>query len=189
MCYQGIHLLRYEATAKGGEILERGISLLSSENTVLKVLCSLILALITPAHTEKSSYYRNMVLTECANRPSLYAFFKAIQEFDCADEKENENPNALCQPFILPLALLINSIAKDNDLKEVIYKLGLPISKLQKEVEAVAQNDRLYLPLLFLVQNTLADVKIKQESPVALQLAIDNFIDENGRLNPDTAAR
>ena len=55
MCYYGIHLLRHGAATKGGEILERGISLLSSENTVLKVLSSQILALITP-HTEKSSY-------------------------------------------------------------------------------------------------------------------------------------
>jgi hypothetical protein len=110
MCYHGIHLLRYRATAKGGEIIETGISLLSSENTVLKILCSQILALIT-AHTEKSSYYQNMVLTECAYRPSLYAFFKAIQEGDCADEKENENPKAFSQPLISALALLINYIA------------------------------------------------------------------------------
>ena len=84
MCYHGIHLLRYRATAKGGEIIETGIFLLSSENTVLKILCSQILALIT-AHTEKSSSYHNMVLTECSNRPSLDAFFKTIQEGDCAD--------------------------------------------------------------------------------------------------------
>jgi hypothetical protein len=188
MCYHGIHLLNHRAIAKGGEILETGVSLLSSDNTVLKVLCSQILALITP-HTEKSSYYRNIVLTECANRPSLYAFFKAIQEYDCADEKENENPKALSQPLIFVLALLINSIAKNNDLKEVIYKLCLPISKLQKEVEVEAQNDSLYLPLLFLVETPLADVKIEQESPAALQLALDNFIGEYGRINLDTAAR
>ena len=188
MCYHGIHLLRYRATAKGGEILETGISLLSSENTVLKILCSQILALIT-AHTEKSSYYQNMVLTECAYRPSLYAFFKAIQEGDCADEKENENPKAFSQPLISALALLINYIAYVYDMKEVIYKLGLPISQLQKEVEAEARNDRLYLPLLFIVENTLAEVKIEQESPAAMQLALDNFIKEYGGLNPDTAAR
>jgi tetratricopeptide (TPR) repeat protein len=188
MCYQGIHLLRHRAKAKGGEILEKGISLLSSENTVLKVLSSQIFALITP-HTEKSSYYRNFVLTECANRPSLYAFFQAIQEGDCADEKEkeNENPNALSQPLILPLVLLINFIVHFHGMKEVMYKLGLPISKLQKEVEDKAQNDRLYLPLLFIVDNTKA--KIKQESPAAMQLDLDNFIQEYGRLNPDTAKR
>jgi tetratricopeptide (TPR) repeat protein len=45
------------------------------------------------------------------------------------------------------------------------------------------------LPLLFIVENTLAKVKIKQESPTAMQLALDNFIEEYGRLNPDTAAR
>jgi tetratricopeptide (TPR) repeat protein len=88
----------------------------------------------------------------------------------------------------LPLALLINFVANDNDMKEVIYKLGLPISKLQKEIEAEAQNDRLYLPLLFIVETTLANVKIEQESPAAMQLALDNFIGEYGRLNPDTAA-
>ena len=70
-----------------------------------------------------------------------------------------------------------------------MYTLGLPISKLQKEVEAEAQNDRIYLPLLFLVENTLADVKLEQESPAALQLALDDFIGEYGRINPDTAAR
>ena len=188
MCYLGIHLLCHRATAKGGEILERGISVLSSENTVLKVLCSQILALITP-HAEKCSYYRNIVLTECANRPSLYAFFKTIQEDDCAEEKENENPKALSQPLMLPLALLFNDIVKCNDVKEVMFKLGLPISKLQKEVEAEVQNDRLYLPLLFIVENTLAKVNIEQESPAAMQLALDNFIEEYGRLNPDTAAR
>ena len=32
-------------------------------------------------------------------------------------------------------------------------------------------------------------VKIKQESPTALQLALDNFIEENGRLSPDTAVK
>ena len=186
MCYHGIHLLIYGAAAKGGEILETGISLLSSENTVLKVLCSQILALITP-HTEKSSYYRNIVLTECVDRPSLYAFFKAIQEDDCADQKENRK--ALRQPLILLLALKINSIGYYNDLKEVMHKLGFSISKLQKEVEAEAQNDRLYLPLLFIVENTLARIKVQQESPAALQLALDNFIEENGRLNPDTAKR
>jgi tetratricopeptide (TPR) repeat protein len=188
MCYRGIHLLIYRAPAKGCEILETGISLLSPENTVPKVLCSQILALITH-HAEKSSYYRNIVLTECANRPSLYAFFKAIQEDDCAVEKENENPKALSQPLILALALLINKIANYHDMKEVMYKLGLPISKLQKEVEAKAKNDRLYLPLLFIVENTLAGVKIEQESPASLQLALDNFIGEYGRLNPDTATR
>ena len=182
MCYHGIHLLSHGAAANAAEILERGISLLSFENTVLKVLCSQILALITP-HEQKLSYYRNIVLTECANRPSLYAFFKAIQ----CDEKEN--PKALSQPLILPLALLINSVADDNDMKEVIYKLGFPISKLQKEIEAEAQNDRLYLPLLFVVETTLARVKIEQESPAAMQVALDNFIGEYGRLNPDTAAR
>jgi tetratricopeptide (TPR) repeat protein len=182
MCYYGIHLVSHGAAANAAEILERGISLLSFENTVLMVLCSQILALITP-HEQKLSYYRNIVLTECANRRSLYAFFKAIQ----GDEKEN--PKALSQPLILPLALLIKSIADDNDMKEVIYKLGLPISKLQKEIEAEAQNDRLYLPLLFVVETTLAHVKIEQESPAAMQLALDNFIEEYGRLNPDTAAR
>ena len=91
MCYHSIHLLHHKATAKGGDIIETGISLLSFENTVLKVLCSQILALITP-HAEKSFYYRNIVLAECANSPSLYAFFKAIQEDDCADGNENENP-------------------------------------------------------------------------------------------------
>jgi tetratricopeptide (TPR) repeat protein len=188
MCYHGIQLLCHRATAKGGEMIETGISLLSSENTVLKVLCSQILALITP-HAQKSSYYQNIVLTECANRPSLYAFFKAIQEDDCAVEKENENPSALSQPLILPLALLINTIANCHDMKKVMYRLGLPISKLQKEVEAEAQNDRLYLPLLLLVENTLANVKIEQESLAAMQLALGNFIEEYGRLNPDTAAR
>jgi tetratricopeptide (TPR) repeat protein len=180
-------LLIYGAAAKGGEILETGISLLSSENTVLKVLCSQILALMITPHTEKSSYYQNIVLTECVDRPSLYAFFKAIQEDDCADEKENRK--ALRQPLILLLALKINSIGYYNDLKEVMHKLGFSISKLQKEVEAEAQNDRLYLPLLFIVENTLARIKVQQESPAALQLALDNFIEENGRLNPDTAKR
>jgi tetratricopeptide (TPR) repeat protein len=188
MCYYGIHLLMYKAVAKGDEILETGISLLSSENTVLKVLSSQILALITPL-TEKSSYYRNIVLTECANRPSLYAFFKAIQEDDCADEKENEYPKALSQPLILALSLLINSIAYENDIKEVMYKLGLPISQLQKKVEAEAQNDSLYLPLLLIVETTLAKVKIEEDSVAVLQFALDNFVEENGRLNPDTAAR
>ena len=188
MCYLGIHLLMCKAAAKGGEILETGISLLSSENTVLKVVSSHILALITP-HRKKASYYRNIGLTECAKRPSLYTFFKAIQEYDCVDEKENENPKALCQPLILALVLLIKKIANCYDMKEVKYKLGFSIFKLQKEVEAEAQNDRLYLPLLFIVETTLAEVKIEQESPAAMQLALDNFIGEYGQLNPDTAAR
>jgi tetratricopeptide (TPR) repeat protein len=189
MCYLGIHLLSHRATAKAGKILETGISLLSSEYTVLQVLSSQILALIAPHTAEKSSYYRNIVLTECANRPSLYAFFKAIQEDDCADENEDENSKALSQPLMLPLALLINNTAECYDMKEVMFKLDLPISKLQKEVEAEVQNDRLYLPLLLLVETTLAKVKIKQESPAALQVALNNFIAEYGRLNPDTAAR
>jgi tetratricopeptide (TPR) repeat protein len=188
MCYHGIHLLRYRATAKGGEILERGISQLSSKNTVLKVLSFQILALIT-SQTGKSSYYRNIVLTECANRPSLSAFFKAIQEGGCADAKENENQKALSEPLILSFGLLINSIAYNNDMKEVMYKLGLPISQLQKEVKVEAQNDHLYRPLLLIVETTLAKSKIKQESPAALQLALDNFMEENGWLNPDTAER
>jgi tetratricopeptide (TPR) repeat protein len=119
----------------------------------------------------------------------LDAFFKTIQEGDCADEKENENPKAFSQPLISALALLINSIAYVYDMKEVMYKLGLPISQLQKKVEAEAKNDRLYLPLLFIVENTLAEVKIEQESPAAMQLALDNFVKEYGRLNPYTAAR
>ena len=135
MCYLGINLLICKAEANGGEILETGISLLSSENTVLKVLCSQILALIT-LQAEKSSYYWNIVLTECADKPTLYAFFKAIQEDDCADENENENPKALSQPLILALALLIYHIAYNNDMKEVIYKLGLPISQLKKKIDA-----------------------------------------------------
>ena len=188
MCYLGIHLLICKAEAKGGKILETGISLLSSENTVLKVLCSQILALIT-LHAEKSSYYWNIVLTECADKPTLHAFFKAIQVGGCADEKENENPKALSQPLILALALFIYHIAYNNDMKEVIYKLGLPISQLKKKIEVEAHNDRLYLPLLLIVENTLAQVKIEQESPAAMQLALDNFIGEYGRLNPDTAAR
>ena len=188
MCYHGIQLLIHRATAKGGKMIETGVSLLSSENTVLKFLCSQILALIAP-HAEKSSYYRNIVLTECANRPSLYAFFKAIQEYDCVDEKENEKPKALCQPLVLALVFLIKKIANCYDMKEVTYKLGFSIFKLQKEVEAEAQNDRLYLPLLFIVETTLAEVKIEQESPAAMQLALDNFIGEYGQLNSDTAAR
>ncbi|CAB3995377.1 Nephrocystin-3 [Paramuricea clavata] len=190
MCYVGIHLLicKAEAKAKGGETLEKGISLLSSENTVLKVLCSQILALIT-LHADKSSYYWNIVLTECADKPTLYAFVKAIQEGDCADEKENENPKALSQPLILALTLLIYHIAKNNDMEEVIYKLGLPISQLKKKIEAEAHNDRLYLPLLFIDESTLAKVKMDQESPAAMQFALDNFIGEYGRLNSHTAAR
>ncbi|CAB3988402.1 Nephrocystin-3, partial [Paramuricea clavata] len=188
MCYHGIQLLMNKAIAKGGKMIETGISLFSSENSVLKILCTQILAFITP-HEQKSSYYRNIVLTECANRPSLYAFFKAIQEDDCADENEDGNPKAVSQPLILPLALLFNDIAECYDMKEVMFKLGLPVSKLQKEIEAEAQNDRLYLPLLFVVETTLANVKIEQESPAAMQLALDNFIGEYGRLNPDTAAR
>jgi tetratricopeptide (TPR) repeat protein len=188
MCYLGIHLLICKAEANGGEILETGISLLSSENIVLKVLCSQILALIT-LHAEKSSYYWNIVLTECANNPSLYAFFKAIQEDDCADENENENPKAISQPLILALALFIYHIAYKNDMKEVIYKLGLPISQLKKKIEVEAHNDRLYLPLLFIVEKTLAKVKMEQESPAAMQFALDKFIGEYGRLNPDTASR
>ena len=186
MCYLGIHLLICEA--KGGKILETGISLLSSENTVLKVLCSQILALIT-LHTEKSSYYWNIVLTECADKPTLLAFFKAIQEGDCADEKENENPKALSQPLIMALALFIYHIAYNNDMKEVIYKLCLPISQLKKKIEVEEHNDRLYLPLLFIVETTLAIVKMEQESPAAMQFALDHFIGEYGRLNTDTAAR
>jgi tetratricopeptide (TPR) repeat protein len=188
MCYLGIHLLICKSEANGGEILETGISLLSSENTVLKVLCSQILALIT-VHEGKSSYYWNIVLTECADKPTLHAFFKAIQEDDCADENENENPKALSQPLILTLALFIYHIAYNNDMKEVIYKLGLPISQLKKKIEVEAHNDRLYLPLLFIVENTMAQVKMEQESPAAMQFALDNFIGEYGRLNPDTAAR
>ena len=187
MCYLGIHLLICKAESKGGEILETGISLLSSENTVLKVLCSQILALIT-LHAEKSSYYWNIVLTECADKPTLYAFFKAIQEDYCAGEKDNENPKALSQPLILALALFIYHIAYNNDMKEVIYKLGLPISQLKKKIEVEAHNDRLYLPLLFTVENTLAKVKMEQESPAAMQLVLDNFVGEYGRLNPETAA-
>ena len=120
ICYHGIHLLIHRAAAKGGKILETGISLLSSENTVLKVFSSQILALIA-AKRENSSYYQNIVLTECANRPSLYAFFKAIQEDDCAEEKENENAKALSQPLILALALLINFIADCYGMKEIMY--------------------------------------------------------------------
>jgi tetratricopeptide (TPR) repeat protein len=186
MCYFGYNLLICEAARKGREILETGISLLSSENTVFKVLFSQILAFITP-NSEKSSYYRNIVLTECADRPSLYAFFKAIQEDDCADKKEDENPKALSQPLILMLAFLIYTMADCYDMKEVILKLGLPISKLQKEVEAEAQSNHLYLPLLLLIET--AKVKIKQESPAALQFALDNFIKKYGRLNQDTANR
>jgi hypothetical protein len=189
MCYLGVHLLISKAAAKGSETLETGISLLSSENTVLKVLCSQILALITP-HQEKSSYYRNIVLTECADRPSLCDFFKGIQEDVYANEKEDSSQpliEALTQPLIMMLAFLIYFIADCYDMKEVMYKLGLPISKLEKEIEAEAQNDRLYLPLLLLVESS--GVRIKQESPAALQLALDNFIKEYGRLNPDTAER
>ncbi|CAB4021678.1 Nephrocystin-3, partial, partial [Paramuricea clavata] len=188
MCYLGIHLLIYRAAVKGGEFLEKGVSLLSSENAILRVLSFQIFALFT-AKREKSSYYRNIVLTECANRPSLYAFFKAIEEDDCDDEKENENPKTVSQPLILALALLINFIANCFGMQEVIYKLEMPISQLQKEIEAEAQNDRLYLPLLFIAENTLTKVKIEQESAAAMQLALDNFIEENGRLNPDTAVR
>jgi tetratricopeptide (TPR) repeat protein len=188
MCYHGIHLLIYRAAAKGGEILENGISLLSSENTVLKLLSFQILALFG-TQRENSSYYRNIVLTECAKRPSLYAFFKAIQEDDCTDEKENEKLKAKSEPLVLELGLLIHSIAECYDMNEVIYKLGLSISKLQKEVKVEAQNDRLYRPLLLLVENSVERVKINEESPTALQLALDNIIAENGRLNADTAAR
>ena len=187
MCYLGIYLLICKAEANVGEILETGISLLSSENTVLKVLCSQVLALIS-FHAEKSSYYWNIVLTECADKPTLLAFFKALQEDDCADEKENENPKALSQPLILPLSLFIYHIAYNNDMKEVIYKLGLPISQLEKKIEVEAHNDRLYLPLLFIVENTLAKVKMEQENPAAMQFALDHFIGECGRLNEVTAA-
>ena len=188
MCYHGIHLLIYRAAAKGGEILENGISLLSSENTVLKLLSFQILALFG-TQRKKISYYRNIVLTECAKRPSLYAFFKAIQEDDCTDEKENENLKAKSEPLVLELGLLIHSIAECYDMNEVTYKLGLSISKLQKEVKVKAQNDRLYRPLLLLVETAVERVKINEESPTALQLALDNIIAEYGRLNADTAAR
>jgi hypothetical protein len=98
----------------------------------------------------------------------LYAFFKAIQEDDCTDEKENENPKAKSEPLILELGLLINFIADENDMKEVRHKLGLSISKLRKEVEVEAQNDRLYRPLLLLVENAVERVKIKKECPTVL---------------------
>ncbi|CAB4036324.1 kinesin light chain-like [Paramuricea clavata] len=188
MCYHGIHLLIHRAATKGGKILENGISLLSSENTVLKLLSFQILALFG-TQRKKISYYRNIVLTECAKRPSLYAFFKALQEDNCTDEKENESLKAKSEPLVLELGLLIHSIAEGYNMNQVIYKLGLSISKLQKEVEVEAQNDRLYRPLLLLVETAVEGVKIKQESPEALQLTLDNFIAKNGRLNADTAAR
>ncbi|CAB4000232.1 nephrocystin-3-like, partial, partial [Paramuricea clavata] len=147
-----------------------------------------ILALIVSC-AEKSSYYRNIVLTKCADRPSLCAFFKAIQQDDCADEKEIEILKGKSEPLILELGLLIEVLACKYDMGEVIYRLGLSISKLRKEVEAEAQNDRLYRPLLLLVENAVLVVKIKQESPAALQHALDNFVEENGRLNSDTALR
>jgi hypothetical protein len=80
MCYHGIHLLISRAATKGGEILETGISLSNSENTVLKVLSSQVLALSTSSSQRKVFLlnYRNIVLIECANRPSLCAFFKAV---------------------------------------------------------------------------------------------------------------
>ncbi|CAB4021869.1 WD repeat-containing alr2800, partial [Paramuricea clavata] len=172
------------------EEIEKQHPLLISEVVMGKRMCYLgILALITP-HQEKSSYYRNIVLTECRDRPSLCAFFKGIQKDVYADEKEDSSQpliEALTQPLIVMLAFLIYFIADCYDMKEVMYKLGLPISKLQKEIEAEAQNDRLYLPLLLLVESS--GVRIKQESPAALQLALDNYIKEYGRLNPDTAER
>ena len=82
-------------------------------------------------------------------------------------KKENGNQKALSQPLILALALFIYHIAYNNDVNEVMCKLGFPISQLQKKVEAEAKNDRLYLPLLFVVETILAKVKIEQEGPAA----------------------
>ena len=93
MCYSGIHLLINSSTNAGSEILERGISMMSSENTILKALSYQILALYFKFTDDlvKSNKFHELAITECKNRNDLHCFFLTIKEPPCTEEKKRQN--------------------------------------------------------------------------------------------------
>ena len=181
MCYQGIYLLLNSSTNAGIEILEKGISMMSCENTVLKTLSYQILALYFKFTKDlvKSVKYHELAITECKNRKDLHIFFFAVKDICCTEEKKDKEPDSHSQPFILAFILIHSCLATKYNMSNIIQRFFVMVSYMENEIEVKAKCDSLYFPLYCNICMTLVKLG-KQETDLSQKLAHDTIQERYG---------
>ena len=191
MCYYGIYLLIDSSTNAESEILERGISMMSCENTILKALSYQILALYFQFTQDlvKSVKFHELAITECKNRKDLQIFFLAIKEDPRTEVKKDEAPDYHSLPLILPFTLLVRHLAKKDHMNNILQRFVATVSNMANEVEVKAMHDSLYFLLFYNICNILAKLEKQEEACLqSLQRTHDMILNEQGNVHPDTAA-
>ena len=181
MCYQGIYLLLNSSTNAGIEILEKGISMMSCENTVLKTLSYQILALYFKFIKDlvKSVKFQKLAITECKNRKNLHIFFFAVKDICCTEEKKDKEPDSHSQPFILAFTLILSCLAKKYNMSNIIQRFFVMVCHMENEIEVKAKCDSLYFPLYYNICSTLVQLA-RQEADLSQKLAHDTTQEKYG---------
>ena len=187
MCYHGIYLIITGEACKGCEILERGISQLSSENTVLKILSCQILAIYFQFFNDsvKSARFHKFAVTVCEDKQDIRLFLDLKKTVLNHGEK-HEATDSGSQPLLIAFTLLLSCLAKKYHMKSILEKLGSIVSQIRIKIERKAKCDRLYLPLLCLINRTLAEVNEHEEACHSLQHASDIARVQYGEGNKET---
>ena len=174
MCYHGIYLFLNSSTNAGIEILEKGISMMSCENTVLKILSYQILAVHFQFTKDlvKSVKFHELAITECKNRKDLHIFSLGLKEFRCTEEKKDEVPDSHSQPLILAFTLVLSCLATKYNMSNVIQRFFVMVSHMENEIEVKVKCDSLYFPLYCNICSTLAELE-KQEARLSQKSALD----------------
>ena len=192
MCYYGTYLLINSSTNTGSEILERGIAMMSCENTTLKALCYQILALYFKFTKDlaNSVKFHELAITECKNRKDLHIFSLALKdvEKDVTEEEEDEIPDSHSQPLIMAFTLLVSRLAKKYHMENIIQRLVVIVSDMVNEIEIKAKYDYYsYLALFNNMCSTLAELQKQPEACRSLQRVHELILEEYGDEHPNTA--
>ena len=190
MCYCGINLLINNSTNAGSEILiERGISMMGCENTILKALSYQILALYFKFTQDlvKSVKFHELAITECKNRKDLQIFFLAIKEVLRTEEKKHEALDSHSPPLILAFTLLLRHPAKKYHMNNILQRLAVTVSHMANEIEVKAKDDTLYFPLFYNICRALAKLEKQEEACQSLQRT-HMILNKYGDKHPNTAA-
>ena len=178
MCYHGIYLLLNSSTNAGIEILEKAISMMSCENTVLKTLSYQILALYFKFTEDlvKSVKFHELAITECKDRKDLHIFFLAVNDFRSTEEKKDEVSDSHSQPLILAFTLILSCLATKYNMNNIIQRFAVMVSHMENEIEVKAKCDSLYFPLYCNICRTLA--KLEKQEAHLLQKCAHNTAQE-----------
>lgn len=188
MCYHGIYLIITGEACKGCELLERGISQLGSENTVLKILSCQILAFYFQFINDsvKSARFHQFAVTVCEDKKDMRLFLD-LKKTVLNNGEEDEATDSGSQPLLMAFTLLLSCLAKKYRMKSILEKLGSIFSQIRVKIERKAKCDRLYLPLLCYINRTLAEVNEHEEACHSLQHASDIALVQYGERNKETA--